>query len=282
MEANSGEKHGRQAGAVRTNGVPRQSGVRKDGAKRYYAVRIGRKPGVFPTWDEARRSIDGFPGAVYRRFGCPQQARAYVEGPTLTPPLVATVQTSRMCPVMAAATGADTGGSRTNKADPKYETATTTTTTSAATPIQINVSVLPPTNQSSSAFRYGVYWGPGDPRNEAGKLPEDTRCERRAALYALGCAARALARDQWAGPADLCTDSSQGIMWARDYMPSWRRNDWTTARGVEPTDMDVLRPLADALDKCAGAVRFVHRLRIDRSLGISAARRLALGLSPSN
>lgn len=34
----------------------------------FYAVRTGRKPGVYETWEEAKRQVDGFPGAVFKKF----------------------------------------------------------------------------------------------------------------------------------------------------------------------------------------------------------------------
>lgn len=36
--------------------------------KKYYVVWQGRIPGVFKTWEDTRRSIDGFPGARYKSF----------------------------------------------------------------------------------------------------------------------------------------------------------------------------------------------------------------------
>ena len=33
-----------------------------------YAVRVGRETGIFPSWDEARKHVDGFSGADHRSF----------------------------------------------------------------------------------------------------------------------------------------------------------------------------------------------------------------------
>ena len=103
--------------------------------------------------------------------------------------------------------------------------------------------------------------------------------ERRAGLYGMTRAARSLAVDRWAGPIEIRSDCSHAIMWARDYMPAWRRNGWVTARGTEPVDADVLRILADVVERSPGEVRFVHCLRTDRSPSLAAARRLARGPS---
>src|SRR4051812_31451 len=34
----------------------------------FYAVRRGRQPGIYSTWDECQRQISGFAGAEYRKF----------------------------------------------------------------------------------------------------------------------------------------------------------------------------------------------------------------------
>jgi len=34
----------------------------------FYVVWRGRKPGVYGTWDEAKAQVEGFPGALYRKF----------------------------------------------------------------------------------------------------------------------------------------------------------------------------------------------------------------------
>ena len=33
-----------------------------------YAVRIGRTPGVYKTWDECKEQTQGYPGAVFKKF----------------------------------------------------------------------------------------------------------------------------------------------------------------------------------------------------------------------
>lgn len=49
-------------------------------AKKYYAVRAGRKTGVFETWDECKAQVTGFSGASYKGFPTRQEAEAFVNG----------------------------------------------------------------------------------------------------------------------------------------------------------------------------------------------------------
>ncbi|KAJ2782423.1 Ribonuclease H1 [Coemansia javaensis] len=46
----------------------------------FYAVRRGRRPGVYGTWDECRAQTDGFAGAVFKRFASAAEAQAFVGG----------------------------------------------------------------------------------------------------------------------------------------------------------------------------------------------------------
>ena len=35
---------------------------------KFYAVKQGRKTGIFTSWDEAKAQVDGYSGAVYKSF----------------------------------------------------------------------------------------------------------------------------------------------------------------------------------------------------------------------
>ena len=49
-------------------------------AKKYYAVRAGRKTGVFETWDQCKAQVMGFSGASYKSFPTREEAEAFVSG----------------------------------------------------------------------------------------------------------------------------------------------------------------------------------------------------------
>mgnify|MGYP002870093832 CR=1 FL=1 len=46
--------------------------------KKYYAVKTGKVPGIFESWDECKASVDGFPKAEYKGFATLEEARAYL------------------------------------------------------------------------------------------------------------------------------------------------------------------------------------------------------------
>lgn len=47
---------------------------------KYYAVRAGRKPGVYLTWEKCKEQVERFPGAEYKSFPTEQEACDYVAG----------------------------------------------------------------------------------------------------------------------------------------------------------------------------------------------------------
>ncbi|MBO4591171.1 MAG: ribonuclease H family protein [Eubacterium sp.] len=47
-------------------------------AKKYYAVREGRVPGIYNTWDECKANVTGFSGAVYKSFTTIEEAKAFM------------------------------------------------------------------------------------------------------------------------------------------------------------------------------------------------------------
>lgn len=48
--------------------------------KKFYAVRKGRTPGVFDTWNACKASVHGYSGAVYKSFPSREEAEAFVTG----------------------------------------------------------------------------------------------------------------------------------------------------------------------------------------------------------
>lgn len=37
-------------------------------AKKYYVVKSGHTPGIYQTWEECKKQVDGFSGATYKSF----------------------------------------------------------------------------------------------------------------------------------------------------------------------------------------------------------------------
>jgi ribonuclease HI len=51
-------------------------------AKKFYAVRVGRKPGVYNSWAECEEQVKQYPGAVFKGFVDEPSALEFVNGST--------------------------------------------------------------------------------------------------------------------------------------------------------------------------------------------------------
>ena len=48
-------------------------------SKKYYAVRNGKKVGIYKTWDEAKAQVMGYKNAIYKSFKTLQEAKDFME-----------------------------------------------------------------------------------------------------------------------------------------------------------------------------------------------------------
>lgn len=46
---------------------------------KYYAVKKGKNPGIYNTWDECKAQVDGFSGAVYKSFKTKDEAENFIQ-----------------------------------------------------------------------------------------------------------------------------------------------------------------------------------------------------------
>jgi ribonuclease HI len=71
--------------------------------KDFYAVQVGRRPGIYRTWTECKAQTDGFPGAVFKGFDTEEEARDFVgvadrprKAPTIAPTSVTAAPVARV------------------------------------------------------------------------------------------------------------------------------------------------------------------------------------------
>lgn len=48
--------------------------------KKYYAVKKGRKPGIYTTWPDAQKQVSGYTNAQFKSFQTQAEAQAFVDG----------------------------------------------------------------------------------------------------------------------------------------------------------------------------------------------------------
>lgn len=49
-------------------------------AKFYYAVKKGKNPGVYETWDECKAQVIGVSGSIYKKFSTLDEAEKFIDG----------------------------------------------------------------------------------------------------------------------------------------------------------------------------------------------------------
>lgn len=47
-------------------------------AKKFYAVKVGKTTGIFETWDECKKNVDGYSGAIYKSFNTIEDAHVFL------------------------------------------------------------------------------------------------------------------------------------------------------------------------------------------------------------
>ena len=52
--------------------------------KKYYAVKSGRHPGIYSSWNECKRQVIGFKNAVYKKFDNEEDAKEFVKDSKVT------------------------------------------------------------------------------------------------------------------------------------------------------------------------------------------------------
>ena len=46
----------------------------------FYAVKVGKTPGVYKTWNECKAQVEGFPNAAYKKFKSELEAQSFMNG----------------------------------------------------------------------------------------------------------------------------------------------------------------------------------------------------------
>ncbi len=53
--------------------------------KNFYAIAVGRNPGIYTDWPEAQAQIKGFPRALYKGFATREEAEKWLQAPSAEP-----------------------------------------------------------------------------------------------------------------------------------------------------------------------------------------------------
>lgn len=273
--------------------------------QKYYAVRAGKVPGVYLTYDECKEQCAGFKGAVCKFCSVSIRGRAFVNSGATVKSFMSKADAEAFASGKAVEVKSATCGGAKNEPEkfyavargsppgiystweecslatkckaPKFkkfatraeavefmrmhgtkqakeaigeDTADGEATPTEALPegfVEIHTDGASRGNgQVGARAGYGVYFGPGDKRNLAGRLPGKLQTNQRAELMAILKAIGLIAIDQ---PIQIVTDSRYSIQCVTDWPASWKKNGWKTASGQPVKNVDLIEVIVDKIEE---------------------------------
>ncbi|KAM5165090.1 ribonuclease H1 [Mantella aurantiaca] len=243
----------------------------------FYAVRRGRKPGVYNTWDECKKQVECFAGARYKKFGCEQDAWKFVRETDVAP---SNSSETGSCETQSPSLSKEKPHHVKPSFNAKRPLPSSISSKAPSTPKRtklIDISSQPPlfgqsfTHMGDATVVYtdgccsqngrlkaragiGVYWGPNHPMNVAERLegrPTNQRAEIQAA-----CKAVEQAKSQNITKLVLYTDSMFTINGITKWIHNWKKNGWKLSTGanvINRTDFEKLDMLVQGID-----VKWMH------------------------
>ncbi|XP_070589046.1 ribonuclease H1 isoform X2 [Erythrolamprus reginae] len=230
----------------------------------FYAVRKGRRVGVYSSWDECKEQVDRYPCARFKKFGSKREAYDFINED-------------------AGESSASSSGYEQNSDSYSYDSGYTQTykrpyqeySESKYTNRRTKYTDVPYTSSANrNEFEYkgdyavvytdgccssngrqaaragtGVYWGPGHPLNNSERL-EGRQTNQRAEINA-ACKAIEQAKSQNIQKLAIYTDSKFTIDGVTSWVPNWKTNGWKTSAGKEVTnkeDFQRLSNLSEGMD----------------------------------
>ncbi|XP_046297133.1 ribonuclease H1 isoform X1 [Marmota monax] len=214
----------------------------------FYAVRRGRRTGVFLTWNECKAQVDRFPAARFKKFASEDEAWAFVrnsvspdgEGSCLPEQKNTHAQESQVKVSKRLREPLDDHEEEVSEPSAKYVRKNTEPAPALGkdTFSYMGDSVVVYTDGccSSNGRRraragIGVYWGPGHPLNIGIRLP-GRQTNQRAEIHA-ACKAIEQAKAQNISKLVLYTDSMFTINGITNWVQGWKKNGWKTSTGKE-------------------------------------------------
>uniref|UniRef100_A0A0B8RQE8 Ribonuclease H1 n=1 Tax=Philothamnus irregularis TaxID=1899461 RepID=A0A0B8RQE8_9SAUR len=249
--------------------LPTSSGALGIGGGMYYAVRRGRKIGVYATWNECKEQVDRYQYASYKKFATEREAWAFINEEAREPSMSSgglggKQNNYRHCFNKATYESSDTRSYKRPYEEPSEKKYTNK---------RVKYTDVPYTSASNEFFYMGdytvvytdgccssngrqaaragtgVYWGPGHPLNNSERL-HGRQTNQRAEINA-ACKAIEQAKSQNITKLAIYTDSKFTINGVTNWIPNWKSNGWKTSAGKEVTnreDFERLAKLSEGMD----------------------------------
>ncbi|XP_074059358.1 ribonuclease H1-like [Macrotis lagotis] len=204
----------------------------------FYAIKRGRKTGVFPTWSECQAQVNRFPVARFKKFATEDEAWAFVQDTSSPEP---TTEQTKKCntedpkvkPNKRPCESSDEDEPCKKIAKQDSEPLLSKDKFSYmgdATVVYID-GCCSSNGKRKARAGIGVYWGPGHPLNIGERLP-GRQTNQRAEIHA-ACKAIEQAKNQNISKLVLYTDSMFTINGITNWVKDWKKNGWKTSTGKD-------------------------------------------------
>ncbi|KAJ2720474.1 hypothetical protein GGI07_004585 [Coemansia sp. Benny D115] len=271
---------------TRTSSTSTSTSTRGPATGHYYAVKIGRRPGIYRSWSECNSYVHAFPGAKFKRFGTEAEARAFIDEAPAAQSLKSASRTPYGKP---AAHKSGPGRARTaNTSRTQSLMASGCSSDAPLAGVQPDGRIVVYTDGASSRngqkgarAGVGVYFGPDDARNIGEPLAGERQTNQRAELTAIIRALEVLSKSPAAAAAAgvrICTDSMYSINCLTVWFGAWERNGWISSKGTPVENADLIKAALALIrgSVFGGAVSFVHVRGHAGIVGNEMADRLAV------
>lgn len=224
----------------------------------FYAVQKGLRTGVFSSWNEVKPLVEGFAGAVQKKFTNRAAAEAFVRGNGYGGERPSSSSRITKPSVKVAKPGVRSSklSKLPDESIPTFRIGGIRLLGPADAPIPVYTDGASRNNQSSNAKAgYGVYFGPGHSDNVSKPLAGMPQTNQRAELTAIYEACKII-RDRNDGHFyDIRTDSQYSISSVTQWGLKWKTNGWKSSTG-DVKNKDIIEPIMDLLELLGSRVRF--------------------------
>ncbi|UJR30583.1 hypothetical protein I4U23_018110 [Adineta vaga] len=203
----------------------------------YYAVRQGKKPGIYNTWPECQKQVSGFSGAQYKKFDTHGEAQDFVDGKSSVQKSIEKKSPTKKSKI-STNIPSDLIEDSINKFSTKKAVSSFAKLTVKDTNPDPKYTVVYSdgccfgNGQIGSRAGYGVYWGDDHSWNTSERLQGDQTNQR--AELAAAISAMQVALTNGISHLEIRTDSKYTIQSATQWIPGWKRTNWIKKTDSKP------------------------------------------------
>ncbi|CAJ0932333.1 unnamed protein product, partial [Mesorhabditis belari] len=203
----------------------------------FYAVANGRNTGIYSSWDECKKQVDGYANAKFKKFGTKMEALDFIREHDQL----------KVCTKVILKKKQEYERRASTKSGDGYERNT------AGFVVVYTDGACSNNNKRSKALAgYGVFWNVDHPANESGPVTGEqtnNRGEVTAVIRAIEIAMKN-------GLDALCvrTDSQFLIDSMTKWVKGWRKNGWKTVSGEPVKNIELMK----RLDELTQSIRVVY------------------------